>query len=230
MISSNKAERIIPLLAEYIEQMGLEVGDRLPTERELCEILNVGNTSLREALIILRTFGIVRVQHGSGWFVGKFDPVESMTFLAVLLPKYINADKLEIVEIRLLIEPIIASKAAKYISEEGLESLKEALQGMNTCLSEDVRDKYSEYDRDFHQILAQECGSSLLAMQSSMMAGLFYSMVWWNPETNMQNSFKQHQQIFEVITNKDPDAAEQAMLNHIQDALKWFLNGLGRVE
>ena len=70
----------VPAGREQIERFvagnGLAPGDRLPGERELCELLGVSRASVREALRSLETRGLVRVRHGKGVFVAAPDEGE----------------------------------------------------------------------------------------------------------------------------------------------------------
>ena len=60
MVELKRSEKIVPALIEYISAMDLKAGDKLPPEKKLCEMLGVGGRSLREALISLKTLGLVQ--------------------------------------------------------------------------------------------------------------------------------------------------------------------------
>ena len=222
LIDSNKAERIIPALVECIDRMGLGNGDKLPTEKDLCQMLGVGNTSLREALIILRTLGIVEVRHGSGWYVGKFDPTKSLSFLSTLLPKFIGANYNDIMQSRLNTEPIIARLAATHISEKGLVQLEETLSKMEKNADDRFMGEFGQEDKTFHDILGQECGNSIFTLQSSILTGIFYTVQWFLPQGHYGERIQQHRKIFEAIQAKDGDCAEQAMKEHLMDAWEFL--------
>ena len=64
-------ERVVDELKSYIESNGLEPGAKLPPERVFIEQLNVSRSSLREALRILSTIGMVDVRHGDGMYVAS---------------------------------------------------------------------------------------------------------------------------------------------------------------
>ena len=65
------AERVVEELKRYILQAGLLPGTRLPPERVLMEQLGVGRSSLREALRVLSTLGLIDVRHGDGMYVSS---------------------------------------------------------------------------------------------------------------------------------------------------------------
>ena len=69
-------QRVAGQVQHYIEGNGLKPGDRLPGERELCELLGVSRASVREALRSLEARGVVVVRHGKGVFVAAPDEGE----------------------------------------------------------------------------------------------------------------------------------------------------------
>ncbi len=76
-------------IKDYILTHGLQPGDSLPTETELCELLGVSRSNVREAIRTLTTLNIVSVRHGHGTFVGEMSLdalVESLVFRGVLPP------------------------------------------------------------------------------------------------------------------------------------------------
>jgi len=220
----NKTERILFSLVDLIAETGLRGGDRLPSEKEMCELLGVGTRSLREALIGLRTLGLLESQQGTGWYVKEFKPTTSLKFLAPIIQNFSHADIKEIIATRLSNEPSIAAAAAKNISESGLEALQKALAVMKETTS-DAEFRFN--DRKFHDILAQECGNSIMEMISSMLTGLFYVGHLLPKAGDHLHVIHQHQAIYDAIQSRDPQKAEDAMRAHLLDARE-FVNRLIR--
>ena len=227
----NRAERIVSALVEYISTSKLEPGHKLPSEKELCQYLDVGNCSLREALIILKTIGLLKVRHGSGWYVGEFNPGLSLKFLAPLLKEFSGADWLQTIEARFASECAIARKAAENISQLGLDQLEQALQGMkNNYDINEIKQiiAFRESDQEFHSILAQQCGNNILALQGSLLSGLFNTIRHKLPLGDQKDFLhhrivlKHHQVIFDAVSSRDAAAAEQAMKLHLQDAQQYL--------
>ena len=220
--SANMAERIVRVLVRYISENHLMPGDKLPIEKELGKILGIGNRPLREALIILRSIGLVSARPGKGWFVGKIDLANNFKFLSPLLQEFSGAEIEDVMLLRLNNEPVIARLAAKNITEPGLEKLEATLLNMKKSSLSNTETMFRKYDGDFHVLLARECGSSMLMMLSSILSGLFYGMTWWAPEGNKESSIEHHEKIFNAIQSGDADRAEQAMNAHLQDAIEWL--------
>jgi GntR family transcriptional repressor for pyruvate dehydrogenase complex len=215
----NRAERLVAALADYISQANLKEGDKLPSEKDLCDIFGVGTRSLREALIALRTLGLVQSKQGTGWIVEQFDPSSSLRFISVIIRNFTKTDLDQIMMTRLATEPIIAYLAAQNISDEGLENLKQVLQVM---IDTDSDATFRFNDRKFHDILSQECDNNILSMVSSMLTGLFYIGHLAPARGDYDNVIAEHQKIFTAIKDKNPEAAETAMKEHLIRARQYI--------
>ena len=112
------SEDIISLILEE----NLQPGDKLPNETVLCEKLNAGRSSVREAMKLLASRNIVTIRQGSGTYIAKTpgmveDPL-GFTFIS-------NKQKLvhDLLEVRFLLEPSIASMAAANADEEDIKKI-----------------------------------------------------------------------------------------------------------
>ncbi len=112
----NRTDLTILAIIEYISDSKIQSGDKLPTEKELCNILGVGTRAIREALMSLKALGVLRPQHGTGWYLEQFNPVRSLSFLSKLIESFGKSDLDEVMEARMIIEPMIARKAAQSLS------------------------------------------------------------------------------------------------------------------
>ncbi len=215
----NRAERLVAALADYISQSNLQDGDKLPSEKDLCEVFGVGTRSLREALIALRTLGLVQSKQGTGWIVEQFDPSSSLRFLSVIIRNFTKADLDQIMLTRIATEPTIAFLAARNITPVGLENLTSTFQIMKETDSDRA---FRFNDRKFHDILAQECGNCILSMVSSMLTGLFYVGQLSTIHGDYDAIIEQHQKIYNAIRQKDAQGAEEAMKKHLLTAQQYI--------
>ncbi len=227
---TSKVDQIVSILVEYIKSNNLESGTKLPNEKELCSALNISSRSLREALITLATLGLLEARHGSGWYVGKFDPASSLRVMAPIIQGFWKSSWEEIMYSRLAIESMTAYLAARNISPEGIAELEQILRGMENAYQKNMFDEYRRFDRAFHQTIAEKCGNSILAMQSSMLTGLFYYMTWWTPQDNMPDTFVVHQKIFNAIRDGKAVEARQTMEKHLEYGLEWFGKNMRKEE
>ena len=222
--STRKAERIVPILIKFIHESGLRPGDKLPSEKHLSEVIGVGRRALRESLICLQSVGLIQSQHGTGWFLDRFDPASSLRFLSPLLQNFSDADILQVMQTRLAIEPMIAQLATQNVSPQGLKELELSFLAMREAADPPDLDveKFRLNDRNFHNLLAQECGNIILSMISSILTGLFYSAVWNLPKRNIPAIIKQHQDILNAVKQKNSQLALTTTASHLQEAIDFI--------
>ncbi len=230
LIQPKMAERIVNALVDYISSAQLPAGHKLPSEKELSDILHVGNRSLREALMIMQALGVVQSKHGAGWFVDKFDPTTSLRILSPIFEKFSGSDMFQILDTRLTIEPRIAYLAAENISEDGLKKFTEIMDTMLVLGPQiekqneltEMYDTYRMLDQQFHDILAYECQNNILAMLSTVLRGAFVTVHFRIPVIRIQPPLQHHQNIFEAVKAGQAQAAERAMRVHLADTLDFY--------
>ena len=110
-------------VAEQIQQLiasgALKPGDRLPPERELAAKFGVGRSSLRDAIRTLEVMGIVESRHGSGTVVRDLSTDALVVPLASVLARKRELVA-ELLDVRRMIEPALAARAAANATEEEL--------------------------------------------------------------------------------------------------------------
>ena len=116
-------EQIEDELMKYILEEPVEIGQKIPNEFELAEMFGVGRSTIREAVKGLVSKGILEVRRGSGTFVVSTSSAEEDPLgISKLHDKYKLA--LELCDVRLMMEPEIAARAAENADEEDLKQLK----------------------------------------------------------------------------------------------------------
>jgi GntR family transcriptional regulator, transcriptional repressor for pyruvate dehydrogenase complex len=199
-------------LLNYLLSGQLPVGARLPSERDLAELLGVGRSAVREALKPLALLGVVEVRQGSGtYFRGT---------ASELLPRVIEWSLLlgdrsisELAEARTTVERTIARLAAIHRDERQLAELRSVIDTMS---KRDMH-TFADADRQFHICLSE-------ASQNRVLAGILSSIrelqrAWFasiNKKSDLDVLFELHRQIFLAIEAQDPDAAEEAMRVHME--------------
>src|SRR5918996_1400369 len=119
-------EQVVSQIQEWIGENRLEVGDRLPPERELASRLGVSRATVSQALVAMEVVGIVSVRHGDG--VILVEPVGSTRIVNVLRE---HAQQLpEVIEAREALEARLAALAAVRRTEADLAVIDEALELM----------------------------------------------------------------------------------------------------
>ena len=218
--ATKRSDKVITALIEHIKKNGLKPNDKLPSQSDLCKTFGVGNTSMREALVILQALGVIRSQHGMGWYIGDFNVINSLQVIAPLIQNFSDADSDAILQTRLLLEPGIARLAAQQSTARGLQQLTHAFQRMQKTASETFLSEFREQDRIFHLTLSRECGNPVLRLLGTLLTGLFFSQVYHSGE--FEETVRHHQNILEAVLRADPQGAEKAMAEHIQWAASFF--------
>lgn len=114
---------IVKQLRLMIEQEGLKPGDKLPSERELCERLIVGRSSVREALRALELLGLIETRRGEGTFVRDFKGHQLVQLISTFILQDDKA-KTDIAETKFLIEMDCLTLVLKKSQDKPLQDLK----------------------------------------------------------------------------------------------------------
>lgn len=204
-------------VAAHLEQLivsgHLQVGDRLPPERELAASLGVSRTSLREAMFELETRRMVVRQQGRGSLIAEH-PAQVRELLNGLAEH--DSELANAVELRDVVEPRIASLAARRAGDSDMLSLRQILDESSEALDapESIR-----LDLDFHAHLA-------LAAQNPLLVTLCSLTAEWTGRTRELShktrkgrriSINGHHLIYEAVLDRDEAAAAEAMEKHLQE-------------
>jgi GntR family transcriptional repressor for pyruvate dehydrogenase complex len=210
-------ERVVAALVEYISTAGLQDGDRLPTEAKLSEMFGVSRLAMREAMIRLKSLGLIGARQGLGWYRTHFEPADSFRLLAPLLTNFTGADLQQIMEVRMLFEPFVAAAAANHRSKAATEQLRKCLSIMENNVAN--REVFIEYDIAFHRQLAIQAGNPILLALFSILTDLSRKaqQAYRDSVDDRARSVTFHRAIFEAVASGDAAAACQAMRDHAQN-------------
>lgn len=200
-------------LAALVSSGVLAVGDELPGERELANSLSVSRETIRGAIGILASHGILRVVHGMRTTVAKAD-VSSLS-LDAPAPGFDGSYTLESIhEARLLIERRIAAQAAARISDDVLDKLRASLTAQETCEGDPVR--FLLCDREFHATLYGAArNDALLDIAMSLYNHLLeHRRRIVSQPGSIAESVSDHRAILAALEAKDADAAVRAVETH----------------
>jgi GntR family transcriptional repressor for pyruvate dehydrogenase complex len=220
-ISDTVVDQIIAL----IENGRLRVGDQLPGERELVNQLQVGRASVREALRILEAQGVIEVSPGKGTFItSEVSRLADQEGVRLWFQQHAG-EVLEMLEIRTLLERYSARLAATRATRQQIDQARRVLDDVEEALGQGDLDILGYGDQSFHRLLAEASGNNLLL---ELIDAIIEAMV--SPRRTIQRlpgraqvSLDEHRAILQAITDRDPEAAEQAVIQHmasVRDALE----------
>jgi GntR family transcriptional repressor for pyruvate dehydrogenase complex len=223
MLRQLKRERLYEAVADeikrYIVDRGLNPGDNLPSERELCRSLNVGRTSLREGLRQLQMLGLIEIKSGLGAFIRKDD---LQSFLArATEPLAINRSELaELIEIREPLEVFAAQLAAQRATPEQIQRLQAQLAS--------DRDKvvsgayHVEDDLAFHLLIFEASRNTILLRFVSLVGDLLvsYRELYLTSPGVDKRTLTEHTAIFDAIRDGRTAVAVRLMREHVRDTAR----------
>jgi DNA-binding FadR family transcriptional regulator len=200
-------------------------GDRLPSEQELMSAYGVGRNTVREAMQSLRTLGLVEIRPRLGAKVldaGAQNALASSAVSALLRRETIK----ELYEVRLILEPAAAEKAAVNRTEEDLLAIR--LARTHFHLAYQMQSPVWEADIEFHQAIAAASGNNVLARILTPMSDLLRHA---RRATNavpaaVEMALHQHDEIAIAIEEGSSERAREAMTAHMESAL-WAIEQVG---
>lgn len=206
----------------------LKPGDRLPPERELAETCGVSRASVREAIRLLETLGLAEPRHGEGTIIRDLNPRSLVYPLATLLTRK-RTMLAEVLDVRKMIEPPLAARAAAEASADEIARLAEILASQE----EKVRrgELPIEEDSRFHYTIATVARNSVALKVVDVLMDLLQESRQRSLQVKgrLQKSLEGHRRVLAAIRRRHPAAAEAAMRRHIEEVHEVLLRqGAGR--
>ncbi len=194
----------------------LKPGELLPPERQLAERLGVSRTSVRDAIRTLELTGLVVARHGEGNVVADVSPDTLVAPLATLL---LQKRKLvaELLDVRKILEPALAARAAVHASAEQVAHLEDVLrrQAEKAARGEST----VEEDSEFHYTVALAAGTSVVRKLLDVLMDLLRETRARSlqVEGRLQRSLAGHRHVLQAIRRHDAAEAERAVRQHLEE-------------
>ncbi len=201
-------------IAELIDRGDVSAGEKLPSERDLAEMLQVSRPTVREAMIALEVSGIIEVRTGSGIYVSdKKSNAPSFSDAGV--------GPFDILEMRSLVEPEACALAAQRITSEQLDRLSALFAEME---EKKGTPEMEAVDRRFHELIAESTENAAIAntvnwlwelrSQSGLSAGFHRLII----EEGVFPALEEHRAILEALRRGDAGGSREAMRQHLEAA------------
>ncbi len=222
-ISSRKVyEQVIDQIQKNIFNGELKKGDRLPSERELSEIMNVSRPSIREALRVLESMGVIESIHGEGNFICINQEKSLLQPLSMMFTLNNGKDQ-DILELRRVLEIESCRLAVNRVTEKDCNELKTILDKMEKeTYGEGRNGILAQLDKDFHNKLASISKNCLIESLFNTSSMLFEKFIEDARSCIIQSDleskllFEQHKMIFNAIINKNEKEVVEAMTMHMK--------------
>lgn len=210
----NKTISVLESLKKNIHSGHYQLGERLPSERVLCENLGLSRSGLRKILSHLEAEDLVWRHVGKGTFIGPRPALSTEAFNVVTQ----QTNPLEIMEARLMLEPKIAAAAAQRASFQEIERL--ALCAKRNDEAKDLATN-EKWDVLFHETLVIATGNSLIISLYSGISKMRLSEAWclkkqeWITSENWDSFNREHGAVVRAVRERNEKMAEEAMYNHL---------------
>lgn len=208
-------EQVVDILKDLILKGNYKIGDYLPSEIELCRQMGIGRSTLREAIKILESYGLVEKTHGVGVIVvdESFKATSGMFRLTLIRKGYTMK---ELFEFRSTNEIRTAELASLYATKSNLQEIEKYLQIMRNNMASES--EYLNADIEFHLAIAKASQNKLYMMILQIVRPLLEEMI----QTTMmyhhrpEQNFNFHENIFKAIKNGDTSLSITAMKKHLE--------------
>ena len=193
-------------------------GEKLPNENELSEELKISRTTLREAIRILATNGILEIQRGKGTFVKKdlqTDNIEEISSLSK-----IKANAKDLYEMRLIFEPEAAYLAVQRASDAEIKRILSLGEQIEEYIK--LGKDRTEIEQAFHKSIAKATHYEFMNKLMPVIYQAIDKGVALSEEKEMavKDTIIDHRMIMDFIKNRNAEGAKSAMKIHILHAIK----------
>ena len=219
------SDKVVQSLRILIEQTNMQVGDRLPAERKLCEQLGVSRSSLREAIQQLVSQGLLLSKVGAGNYLQQLPMHWSEHKIVQPLSNLIDVDpeyRFDVQESRLILEGGTAWYAAQRATAEDIVKIRECYDEIAHYQGLGDDDEAARADAKFHLAIAEASHNVvLIQLMRSLFDLLQFNVVLgrrkvYSESHRFDQLQDQHFNVMSAIERQDPEAARQAVCGHIE--------------
>lgn len=195
-------EAVLNSLARFVEESAIKSGDRLPSERRLCDALQVGRSTVREALKRWETLGIIERRHGSGIYLCKAVGANLVHVPLILERPSKIRGLLQLLQVRRGLEGEAAAACAQFATADDIANIMQALEHME---KRHAAGDSSEADWQLHRTIYAATGNALFLQLIQSIHDLFHQL-WKNPlrlPRFAEASYPFHRTMCEAIARRD---------------------------
>jgi DNA-binding FadR family transcriptional regulator len=204
----------------------LKIGDRLPTEDELTESFGIARTTLREALRILESQGLIHIRRGRGGGATVTMPdLERLAEPLAVILQLRNTTTSDLDAARFLIEPRLAAWLADRHSDDDLTALRDAVSDAAAAAEAADQDAFGRAAARFHATIIERSGNETLSVISHLLHKLtidrYTAGARQSDQALMRRAVRSYRKLVDLIERGD---AEQASA-HWEKQMRWVTAG-----
>lgn len=216
----SQTDALVEKLRKFFQSKAIEVGDKLPIEKELCETYHVGRSTLREAIRTLQVMGYVKIKPGSGTYL-QAKTLDNFDASVVRWIAEHQPDVEEIVTARIAIETLAVRLACEKGTPKQLAAIDKARVAYEEALEQQDFGSLRSLDEEFHRAVFIASGSQLLTTMGSILAVAYRN--WRDRSLRIKkhaaNAVMYHQRIAALIAAHDPELAQIQMRRHLEQVI-----------
>jgi GntR family transcriptional repressor for pyruvate dehydrogenase complex len=216
----------IDKIKEMIMSGELHPGDRLPKEADLAERLGLSRNSLREAVKALSLIRVLDVRQGDGTYVTSLQPRLLLDALTFVVDFHRDHTVLEFFEVRRILEPAAAAKAAQTMNDGDIAQLRGVLEELD---DDPTAEELVANDLEFHRQIAAGSGNSVLSSLIESLSGPTTRARIWRGLTQegaVAKTRDQHWAIYDAIAARQPEIASAWATVHVAGVEDWLRRAL----
>lgn len=223
MQNENLSQRTAQTLQEMItKNHKYKYGEKLPNENELSQELGISRTTLREAIRILTSEGILVVKRGRGTFVAEQINQFAEGHIDVQEFSKLKITLRDLYETRMIFEPQAAALACKRASDEEIkEILKLGAECQRQLHINPQGKKRIESEAEFHGAILKASHNDFLSQFMPMLTETIEQTfaLNYNLDVIAEEAYKDHILIMNFLENRDADALKSAITIHLHHAI-----------
>lgn len=209
-------QQAVSCMKEYIVSDRIDVGQKLPTEKEWCEKLGVGRGTVREAFRILEAKGLVEIKPGRGAFVASIKELEKEDIVEWFVRNEVELK--DYIEVRRAVEPLVARLVALNGLDEELGQLEKIHRRFIRAVKEDDILGMARCDEKLHRYMVECTKNKMLIFINRKIDECIWDfrLKTFQVPRNAQNAIKAHENIVKALKDRDPEVAELYAKRHIE--------------
>jgi GntR family transcriptional repressor for pyruvate dehydrogenase complex len=219
--SEKLSSAVVRQIEELILRGILRPGERLPSERDLAERLNVSRPSLRDAVAQLQSSGLLSTKAGAGIYVAD---VLGSAFSPALIDLFARHEEavFDYMSFRRDMEGLAAERAARLGSDTDLAVVAAVFAKMETAHAAKNTTQESQLDAQFHLAIIEASHNVIMlhmmrSMYDLLQGGVFYNrQIMFKQRTSRSALLDQHRAINAALQARDPGAARSAVEAHLE--------------
>ncbi|HZG83028.1 MAG TPA: FadR/GntR family transcriptional regulator [Brevibacillus sp.] len=210
-------EEILLHIHQIVQERNLRVGDKLPSERELSELLGAGRSSVREALRALELLGLIETRRGEGTFLKHYRHNRLIDILGFFILQD-GKSKKDLIEMRRMLELDAVRLACRRATDKHFEEMERILAAAEERVARG--EVPAEEDYQFHRVI---CRSS----RNSILHRIWAPLVEYSNSVRVESlsregrakaAVQEHREIMAAIRAGDVQVAVEKMRHHLENS------------